>query len=363
MSYFVHTNHINAWSLSKGLASLGLDLHVVSESPGLLPVSECVPGPGDTLFFTDEAHLLSYYCQEEFEFFPRDVDAQLIDDKVRLADRLRAMGEEPVPHWPLSDPVQETLPEFPIYLKARHSWIGSTKLPRGYICKSKKDFEQHVGTIREHGLTLDWFFLQRLIAGDIGANYSTCGFFDHADAERSLLIVVRKLLGNERGKISTGAIVKTVQDPSNLTARTCRILEEIQYTGPFELEFLYDGQNEQYYVLELNPRFWMQHGFFIDGYDNCLLKRYVGLQETVLEARGLPFRPLVWVNGVHFFQLLIHGRLKRLRSFASVLEQNNSRETRVLWYPNRAIAAWHCIKRQLQKSSAGLTTVTPWARS
>lgn len=357
MSYFVHTNHINAWSLAKGLASLSLKLYVISDKPGLLPVSDRIPRPGDTLLFTDEAHLLSYYDQEAFTFFPRDVDKELIDDKLRVADRLRAMGEEPVPYWPLQHSTQGALPEVPIYLKARHSWAGRTKLPRGYICESERPVGECVEIIRDQDLPLDCFFFQRLITEGIAANYSTCGFFDHADPQKNPIIVTRKMLGNEPGRISTGAIVKTVRDPAKLRTRTCRILKKLQYTGPFELEFLHDSEEGRYYVLELNPRFWMQHGIFVEAYDNLVLKRYIGLQVGRWQDGELPFKPLVWLNGLHFFQLLIHGRLKRLKTYLAVLRQNTGHKTQVLWYPDRRSAVWYCVKEQLRKLPPATSTV------
>src|SRR5690606_33114421 len=100
-------------------------------------------------------------------------------------------------------------------------------------------------------------------------NYSTCGFFDAADPQRNAIIVTRRVL-SAGGTIGTAAIVETLEDPAGLIGRTENILAQMGFQGPFELEFLYDDDTGKYYVLELNPRFWMQHGLFVDAYDNLL---------------------------------------------------------------------------------------------
>jgi hypothetical protein len=189
----------------------------------------------------------------------------------------------------------------------------------------------------------DHFFLQRPILGKTKINISTCGFFDYQNPQRNLIIATRKVLG-DGGFLNIGMIVETIPDPANLLQRTTRILEALQYRGPFEMEFLYAVQDSVYYVLELNMRFWMQHGLFIDGYENRLLKYYLDLDcPQDWYPTGAPFKPMVWLDTVQWLIALGTRRWHTLLAYGQVYLRALHQGAKLCLYPDpRTALAFVC---------------------
>lgn len=68
---------------------------------------------------------------------------------------------------------------------------------------------------------------------------------------------VRKLILSDKGK-SNGSII--VRD-SRLDEITRRLIAEVRWIGPFELEFIRDQRDDTYRLIEINPRFPAWVGF------------------------------------------------------------------------------------------------------
>lgn len=307
--YFVHSSYVNAWSIQRGLVKLGRRLECASASAGLLTPSLQQPTAGDVLFFTDERMLQKHAGDARFTFLPQQPDLP-VDDKLEFALRLQAIDEQPIPYWPHLDEAAE----WPILVKCRHSWHGDDKLPRGYICHSPAQWQAALSKIDQQGLPRSFFFQQRLISGELN-NYSTCGFFDFENPTRSCLAVTRRTL-DTGAKIGTAAIVETIDDPQNLLERTQRLLTELRFTGPFELEFLYDVASANYYVLELNPRFWMQHGLFVDAGDNRLIQLYLGL-DLPDDRAATTLQPAIWLSTIDFVKSCLAFKLRMVCRYAA----------------------------------------------
>jgi len=334
--YLTFSSQHNAWALAQGLGRLGHRLEAWSDRRGWVTSAGRPPEPGDVLFFTDEQSLVKHLADSDTcRFLPRILDARLADDKLEWARAVTAWGDVPVPFWELPASGPAAAPELPVYLKARHSWRGLRKMPRGYICRSAADVDRALEQLTAGGWERSQFFWQRLIAGPITNNYSVCGFADATDPTRSAMLVVRKVLGDGPTVMSCGAVVETVQDPAGLIPRAARLLRALNYTGPFELEFLLDLGSDQYYLLEFNPRFWMQHGLFIDGYNNVVISRYVGLA-TPAFPEGLPFRSLTWINTVDFLYRLpgmLRSDVDRRHVYLDAWRRHRAGQTRIIWSP------------------------------
>ena len=334
--YLTFSNRHNARALAVGLQRLGHRLETLSDRHGWVRPASGEPQPGDVLFFTDERSLKTYVGEaDKYVFLPRALDGRLLDDKLEWARAVTALGEVTVPFWDLPGAGPATAPELPVYLKARHSWVGARNLPRGYVCRTAADVTSALDQLASAGWERSQFFWQRLIAGPVSNCYSVCGFFDATDPERSVMVVSRKVLSDGRTVMSCGALVETVPDPAELLPRSARLLQAFSFTGPFELEYLRDSDSGLYYLLELNPRFWMQHGLFIDGYDNVLVSRYLGI-ETPAFPKGVPFRPLVWINTVDLLSrafTMLSSDAHRRRVFLDVWRRQRAGQTRVVWSP------------------------------
>jgi len=339
---FTFSAQHNAWALARGLQRLGHRLEAVTEQSGLVSRSRRQPSPGDVLFFTDERSLLAFANQsDQYRFHPRNVDPRLVDDKLAWARAVAELGERPVPSWELTGADPAAAPELPIYLKGRHSWVGSRRMPRGYICRSTHEVERAFLAIESDGCQPSQFFWQRLITGPISNNYSVCGFFDAEQPTRSVMIVVQKVLGDGPSVMSCGAVVETVPDPANLQARATALLSALTFTGPFELEFLREDATQTYYVLECNPRFWMQHGLFVDGYDNAVIARYLGVDPPRSSAEGLPYRSLAWIDTLDLIRRLpslFTSDKSRRDVYLDLWRRNRAGRTRLVWSPDRMTA-------------------------
>lgn len=107
---------INAWSLKKTCAQLGVRLATTNHHP-LLPISvvdESEIPEGAWLLFTEESSLLKYMeCPGRYNFLPKSIPLAILDDKLAFADWLTSIGESPVPYSKKLDGANR----FPVLLK------------------------------------------------------------------------------------------------------------------------------------------------------------------------------------------------------------------------------------------------------
>lgn len=348
MNYFVFSNYVNAWSIKKGLEDLGIELYSLSDDFGILKKTEKYLNKGDYLFFTEENNLLKYFDLKEYRFYPKHITKDILDDKLLFAEYLVRAEEKPIPYWSNINSIKD----YPIYLKSRHSWMNDIKLPRGYILQSEKDFINAIKDIENKKLNREYFFLQKLLKSPIENNISVSGFFDYKNFVRNLFIVSKKVLGNSE-KISTGTIIETIEDPNNLINRTEYILNKLKYTGPFELEFFYEEYDNEYYVLELNPRFWMQHGIFIDYYNNGVIKRYLDIDdESDWEKSKYNYKHIYWINGISHWISLIKRNKDYIKKYNDIIKLKEEGEAYVSIYPNLKISLLYCAKGFFRKVSS-----------
>lgn len=350
MAYVVFGNYVNEGALRSGLAKLGKELRAWN-APGLLvPSRSTPPDVGDVLFFTEEDTLSRYLGREGFHFSPQTLSFPL-DDKLEFSRITTGLGESPVPYW---DSLRGDALPFPMVLKARHSWKEGRKLIRGFRCANAVELEQAIQALGAQHLPREWFFLQQWF-GDGSSNcYSVAGFFDAASPDQSPLIVTQKI--SSRGSLGFTQLVLSVQDPAHLIERTRGFLSRLVYTGPFELEFIQDPISRKFYILELNPRFWMQHGIFIHHLDNAVIKHYLGIPtQPAPSPLAALYRPVLWVNSIELIRAVVlfwkPDSLKMLR----LLLRNVLQRARVLLDPSLATAFKFLIQLALQKATRNET--------
>jgi len=304
MKHYLFSGHINAWTLNKALKKLGIKAECLIKGDAILPpTTSKKPSSKDVLFFTDEKSLLEYY-NEDFHFYPKSVKKNILDDKLNFARLLLELGEPTVPFTGI-----ETEPiDFPVYLKARHSWLGGKLMPRGFICRNKTEYTDQLSKITELGYKEEKFFHQKLLKSPSSNNYSVCGFYDYKAPSSNIICVTKRLI-SKANQMSTCAMVETVEDKFNLIERTLKILDKIEFSGPFEMEYLRDESDNKIYVLEFNPRFWMQHGIFVNSFDNLLVKRYIGYGD---DKTKVSFKKILWIDGIYFIRELFNFRFKPL---------------------------------------------------
>lgn len=303
-TYRTFSSYINAYTLQVGTARLGFELSTSDHRQEFsIPVATRPSTPDDLLFFTEESSLIRALKGElPGRFLPESFPMNLLDDKWTLATWLELRPElaKGPRQWALSE--WEDC-ELPCLLKARHSWHGSIKLPRGWVCRSRQDVAHHLQWLSRQTEWGDLFFFQEWL-GDVDCEIvSVCGFHDAKLPARNLRAVVKRIAAHHEG-LSSSAAVATVADTWQLGEKATAILDELAYTGPYELEFLVT--HDRTLVLELNPRFWMQHALFLES-GNALITRYIGLDTSDDYGRKIA-ENLVWFDCVHLIFCLCRLR-------------------------------------------------------
>lgn len=286
-----HSAWINAWSLRRACAEIGVDLRVEVDRREL-PLPRLARGAAaQWQFLTDERSLVrALQAGATPRHWPQTFPATLLDDKWAFAQWLAADAGGPpgLPQWSVADAATA---RWPLLLKSRHSWRGDRKLPRGWVCRDQAELSSALARLSAEGLDPHWFFLQRWF--DDTRLLSVAGYFDAADESRNLACLTERLADYGAGP-SSSALLATIEDPGGHVALAERLLRRLGYRGPYEIEFVVEADGRSW-VLELNPRFWMQHGLFL-ACGNGLVKRYLGV-ETAAERRAAVPAGLLWADG------------------------------------------------------------------
>jgi hypothetical protein len=322
------TSAANAYAIQVAAAQCGVAVATADRRPAF-PLTVAGNVEAEWLFCTEEASLRRALLGEiRGRFLPARFPLQLLDDKWAFAAWLAEQRGLPAPlrQWRLDDPVAP----FPCLLKARHSWRGSRKLPRGRVCHSRRDLEQALGELMQAGFEPDWFFLQEWLGDEECSNFAVCGFHDHTEPTRNLSIVLERLMGS-RGELPNSTLAATVADAEGLTSVATRVLDALEFKGPYEIEFLVaEGRA---WLLEINPRFWLQHSIFIP-FGNGLMKRYLG-QETAADRAAAVLPAIVWVDGLALAKSVLRFDFKLWRTARAACRERNAR---LLTWPSVAMA-------------------------
>ncbi|MEE2787598.1 MAG: hypothetical protein VX589_09680 [Myxococcota bacterium] len=166
------------------------------------------------------------------------------------------------------------------------SWAGTTKLPRGRLVSDRADLESWRRDVLAAELAAsDWGYVEHL-GTKVIHNVSVCGWWDK---DHDILTVTRRrAVAN-----GIGWWVERIDDPAYLKGITRRILAALDYCGPFELEFMWDRRDDAFRVIELNPRFWMQHLLVNVACDHALTRLALGMP---LSGQTLAHRPRHWLQ-------------------------------------------------------------------
>jgi hypothetical protein len=318
------TSAANAYAIRFAAARCGLDV-ATADPRRIFPLPVGSGEEAEWLFFTEEASLRRALLGEiRGRFLPARFPLELLDDKWAFAEWLREREglPEPLRQWPLD----ATDVAFPCVLKAKHSWRGGRKLPRGWVCRSRQELAHALGDLSQAGLEPGWFFLQEWLDETDYRNFAVCGFYDHAEPRRNLSVVLERLQGGP-GTLPNSTLVATVADAGVLTTAAARVLDALEFTGPFEIEFLVSRGRT--FLLELNPRFWLQHSIFIP-FGNGLMKRYLG-QETAADHAAAALPAIVWVDGLTLAKSVLR---MDFRLWRAAREACRARKARLVIWPS-----------------------------
>lgn len=195
-------------------------------------------------------------------------------------------------------------------IRLRHSWHAGVILPSITIVRDRQQYQETLDRFLKAGLTAkDWCFQELLSIAD-QHNISVCGWHD---ANAHQYMVTRKVLQHPPRTGNGDVVENLLVYPQELTQATFEILTAMHYQGPFEMEFVFDNGSNSYKIIELNPRFWMQHGLFEALTDHLLVRRALGEEVKYKTISPEKFQHRYWINANRFWYRLCKGQLSVLR--------------------------------------------------
>ena len=241
-------------------------------------------------------------------------------------------------------------------LRMKRSWDGMKKLRRVLVISTQRQMRQVVESLKQEGLgEQDWCY-QELLSISPRHNVSICGWHG---PESPIHLATRKVLQHPRNT-GNGDVCELIEPPPGLIETADRLLSALEYTGPFELEFALDRDTLTYKVIELNPRFWLQHGLVGAVTGQELVRRYLGF------ARSAPIssEAKYWMNTFYTAFRLMRCDMRVLPYLTRRSVQVPSWPIAVRWLPRyasrvaRRLLDGHC-RRRLPSSRAKLTWDSP----
>ena len=236
-------------------------------------------------------------------------DNDLIFDRLKFYRFAESLGIMNVPRTVSCDQDPYELFGNDFIVRVNKSWEGNRKLPRLQIVHSQEEKEACEKKFKEDGLTPDMWSYQELLSTVDSHNVSVCGWFD---PEFRQYAVTRKILQHPP-KVGNGDVVEIYHEgPDSLVSQTETILEALKYEGAFEMEFVLDSKSGEYKLIELNPRFWMQHGLIEKVTECSLIRRAIG-QKDLQPIQVKQLKHMYWINGTQAIYRLAKGQFKLLK--------------------------------------------------
>jgi hypothetical protein len=278
----------------------GVEVWKMPETVGLvdflaqrIPIEDC-----KWLFFTEERSLEEISAAKRHPWlatatwYPGEqCRLREILDRFLFYDLIATKGLGNVPRTVSGecDPFSNFGDEF--FLRYRLTWVRGKKTPRIRLVKGRAEWQAAVRSGEAQGYgPADWCCQERLSLAPED-NVSVCGWHDPKSPR---YVATRKVL-QFPARQGNGDVCELIGLPAALADTTRKLLDELRYTGPFELEYVWDMRSGRHLIIELNPRFWMQHPLAGGNLDQVLVRRYLGLPD---ETAPNGSSPRYWVNTI-----------------------------------------------------------------
>jgi hypothetical protein len=272
-------------------------------------------GASGIVFFTDERLLPSFarWATEHpagplvFHIGdPRRVDVIL--DRVAFYEVIAALDGVHVPLTLVgeADPFEVLGDTF--MLRPRVSWQANGVRLSVRPIRGRAAFDAEIRRLQAMGLGRNVLCFQQMLSTRAEDNVSISGWYDQ---EPPAFMASRKVLQHPE-EVGDGDLVEAIPMPLDLERQALAILAALEYRGPFELEFVRDPEAGTYRVIELNPRFWLQHGLLERRVPVGVIARYLGARSAeTAEGRSVPH---FWVNPGYALYRLGRADLRVLRA-------------------------------------------------
>lgn len=295
-----------------------VDLDKPSDLPDL--IMERIPADAEAhVFCTDERFLGAFRQAAQspqpgkpriLGTLPAATRLDTILDRFAFYEFIRTRNLAPVPQTLPAEPAAAQSLGTDMAVRVKRSWDGLRKLPRVHLVRSEAERQQVEAALQEAGMEPhEWCYQERLSTCP-EHNVSVCGWHD---AQEQRYWVTRKVVQHPP-EIGNGDVCELLTaDFPQLQEWTRTILEGLEFQGAFEMEFVLDRNTGGYKVIELNPRFWMQHGLIEEASNHLLVRRHLGMPAADPPAS----LPRYWINPVYGLKRLLRADFRSLRYAAA----------------------------------------------
>ncbi len=206
-------------------------------------------------------------------------DPQIILDKTNFLDLVARAGA-PVPE----EYNLHGQKRFPLIVKFRRSFENELHTPKPRQVNTEAELQQYVAELKLQGFSEGNIQLQQLLSWETQDNVSVCGWYDEHD---HVFFQTRKIIQHPP-KVGNGDVVEVMTLEKELEENALKVCRALKYTGPFEIEFIRELNGGPFRIIEMNPRFWMQHGLVEELSGHYLVAKYAGI-EPLKPATGLHY--------------------------------------------------------------------------
>lgn len=230
------------------------------------------------LFLTHEKfHDVLWEKREELKrlnvvYYIGNKNPEMILDKSEFLQNLKENTTVPVPTSFSADDVDKI--HFPVFVKPKSSFIADKRNPlKKSVIRTKEGLKKYLQQVKELGVSTQELEIQELLSTVTRDNISISGWYEK-DFYR--FYQTQKILQHPP-KRGNGDVVKLMELDPVLEKQTLEVLQLLDYHGPFEAEFVKEAKGSHYKLIEINPRFWMQHGLIEQISGHLLVARYCGI--------------------------------------------------------------------------------------
>jgi hypothetical protein len=228
-------------------------------------------------------------------------------DRLAFYDALRGLEGINVPSTVPgeSDPFEVFGDAF--VLRPRVSWQADGTRQTVRVVRGRAAFDKELARLGAIGLQRGDVCFQELLSTDALHNVSVSGWFDGSSPA---LMASRKVKQHPM-ESGDGDLVEAIPLSDLLERQTRSVLSALEYVGPFELEFVLDRHDGAPRVIELNPRYWLQHGLAEKRLEHGVTSRYIQLQASV-PPRSESVLPSHWIDSGYALIRALRGDVSGL---------------------------------------------------
>jgi predicted ATP-grasp superfamily ATP-dependent carboligase len=284
----------------------------------LLDIFKC-ENRNKVFFFTDEGwiefYLRNRIILESMGYTALLPSIDVIENVVNKAALLQVAKKEgieiPNSYFIEDEDDIKHLP-YPIYLKIHKSWRMFEQFPKGRIITNAHDALRYVHyLVDDLGLSFNDFLFQELLSTNPEDNISLSGIFmDNSD----IYAISRKLLQTSSKLGAAIEIVFNDEVKEKLYKSCKKLFKKVGYYGIAECEFIHDKTTGDFKLIEVNPRFWLQHSVFKKvgiNFAEIYFLLSLGVNPINLQILNGSNKPIVWINEthvIHKFKSLMLGK-------------------------------------------------------